>query len=70
MCGYEYIKDIKACHAYFDEMDHLKGLFFILTKSFSPHHRTLFKGIQKYYLILSVSSKSAYFCNMTHSQSL
>lgn len=36
MCGYEYIKGIKACHAYFDEMDHLKGLFFFLTKRFPP----------------------------------
>lgn len=43
MCGYEYIKGIKACHAYFDEMDDLKGLFFFLTKRFPPHHHPLFK---------------------------
>lgn len=40
MCGYEYIKGIKACHAYFDEMDHLKGLFFFLTKRFPPPKST------------------------------
>lgn len=35
MCGHEYIKGIKGCHAYFDEMDRLKGLFLFLMKRFS-----------------------------------
>lgn len=42
MCGHEYIKSIKACHAYFDEIDHLKGLF-LFNKEVSPHHHPLFK---------------------------
>lgn len=40
MCGYEYIRGIKACHADFDETDDLKGLFFFLTKQFSPSSPT------------------------------
>lgn len=59
MCGHEYIKGIKACHAYFDEMDHLKGLF-LFDKKVSPTiTHFLNKGIQKHYLILSGSFKKA-----------
>lgn len=59
MCGYEYIKGIKACHAYFDEMDHLKGLF-LFDKKVSPTMIYFFnKGIQRYCLILSGSFKKA-----------
>lgn len=60
MCGHEYIKGIKACHAYFDEIDDLRGLFFFLTKRFPPTiTHFLNKGIQRHYLILLSSFKKA-----------
>lgn len=53
MCGHEYIKGIKACHAYFDEMLISEGSF-LFDKEVSPTiTHFLNKGIHNMMLLSS-----------------